>query len=470
MSIILGVNCFHADAAACLLIDGQLVGAVAEERLGERVKHTSRFPENAIRWLLDANGVRVKDIDYLAIPRDTSANRAAKAAHIARNPLAGARAVVEHFRRQNKTQDFLAQIPAICDADPADARFEVVHVEHHLAHVASSYFVSPFDGLAAGFSYDASGDFVSAMAARCEGNRIEVLDKVTLPHSLGFFYTALCHFIGFDQFGEEYKVMGLAPYGEDRFRDEMQTLLTFDEETWFRLATDYFQMHSGGASDASDGAGRPTIEHMFSDKLSQLLGPARARAEPLGQREMDIARSTQVRFEEATVHCLTRLHEAVPSDNLAMAGGCALNGVANARILRETPFETPYLQPASSDDGTCIGAAYVVWHHVLGQTERFHMEHAFWGPGYSDSAVAHAALESGFAVRQCASDDELVELAAQYIANGSVLGWYQGRSEWGPRALGHRSIWLILHCLTSRTLSTLKLSVASRFDRLLPAC
>ena len=440
MSIILGVNSFHADSAACLLIDGRLVGAVAEERLGRRIKHTSRFPENAIRWLLEENGVRVKDLTHLAVPRDSAANRLAKATHIARNPLEGARAVAEHYRRQQVTQDYFAQIPKICDVDPADANFEIVNVEHHLAHVASSYFVSPFDGLTAGFSYDASGDFVSAMAARCEGNKIRVLDKVALPHSLGFFYTALCHFIGFDQFGEEYKVMGLAPYGEDRYRDEIQKLVSFDDSSWFRIATAYFKMHSGGASDASDEVGRPTIDHMFSDKMTELLGPARRRTDDLTQREWDIARSTQIRFEEAAVHCLSRLHKKIPTCQLAMAGGCALNGVANARILRETPFEVPYLQPASSDDGTCIGAAYVVWHHVLGQSERFHMEHAFWGPDYSEEAIRMAILESGFSFESCASNEELTEMAAGEIASGKVVGWYQGRSEWGPRALGNRSI------------------------------
>jgi len=278
------------------------------------------------------------------------------------------------------------------------------------------------------------------MAARCEGSRIEVLDRVTLPHSLGFFYTALCQFIGFDDFGEEYKVMGLAPYGEDKYGDLMRELVTFDDQNWYRLATGYFGMHEGGESGELDDTRRIVMGRFYTDKLINALGTPRKRSDPLTQREKDIARSTQVRFEEAALHCLTRLQSLVPTPRLAMAGGCALNGVANARIHRETQFTQHYLQSAASDDGTCLGAAYWVWHNVLGRTERFHMQHAFWGPGYSNERMQKVAEDSGFHVTACTTDAELVEVAAGLIADGLVTGWYQGRSEWGPRALGNRSI------------------------------
>src|SRR5829696_4928650 len=211
MSLILALNAFHADSAACLLIDGKLVGAVAEERLGNRRKHSSSFPENAIRWLLAANGVRLRDIDYVAVPRDKHANRFAKAAWIAGHPFRGLRAAREHYSRGRKTRSMVERLAEICAESPETAKFITIPVEHHLAHIASAYYCSPFDGLTAAFSYDASGDFCSAMAARCAGTRIEVIDRVTLPDSLGFFYTALCQLIGFDEFGEEYKVMGLSP-------------------------------------------------------------------------------------------------------------------------------------------------------------------------------------------------------------------------------------------------------------------
>ena len=459
MSVILGFNAFHADSAACLVVDGQLVGAVAEERLGERRKHSPAFPAQAIRRLLADAGLRLRDVTLVALARDPAANRAAKLSYVVRHPLKAAGAVVEHLSRNRRTQGILEQLAEVCGEDPAQVRFQTVGVEHHLAHIASAYYLSPFEGLTAGLSYDASGDFASLMAARCEGTRIQVLDRVTLPHSLGFFYTALCQFIGFDEFGEEYKVMGLAPYGEDRYGDLMRELVRLDEGHWYRLATDYFGMHEGGESGAVDATQRIVMGRFYTDRLSAALGAPRRRADPLTQREMDIARSTQVRFEEAAVHCLGRLHGLVPTARLAMAGGCALNGVANARIQRETPFTDHYLQAAASDDGTCLGAAYWVWHNVLGRSERFHMRHAFWGPGYGEERLRAVAEASGFPLRVCADEGELVEVAAGLIAEGLVMGWYQGRSEWGPRALGNRSI------LANPALPTMKDTLNAKIKR-----
>ena len=459
MTVILGFNAFHADSAACLLVDGQLVGAVAEERLGERRKHSPAFPENAIRRLLADAGLRLRDVTHVALARDPAANRAAKMAYVAQHPLKAAGAVVEHLGRNRRTQSTLEQLAAVCGEDPARVSFETIGVEHHLAHIASAYYLSPFESLTAGFSYDASGDFASMMAARCEGTRIEVLDKVTLPHSLGFFYTALCQFIGFDDFGEEYKVMGLAPYGEERYGEVMRQLVTFDDRHWYRLNTGFFGMHEGGESGALDDDQRIVMGRFYTDRLIDALGAPRKRSDPLTQREKDIARSTQVRFEEAAVHCLSRLQVRVPSTRLAMAGGCALNGVANARIHRETPFTQHYLQAAASDDGTCLGAAYWVWHNVLGRGERFHMQHAFWGPEYADERMRKVAEASGYLVRVCAGEQDLVDTAAGLIADGLVVGWYQGRSEWGPRALGNRSI------LANPAIPTMKDTINAKIKR-----
>ena len=459
MTAILGLNAFHADSAACLVIDGQLVGAVAEERLGERLKHSPKFPENAIRWLLKDNGLELSDITHLALPRDTRANRWQKARYVLQNPRKGLAAAREHLSRSRKTESMISKLATICGQDESNVSFETINVEHHLAHIASAYYVSPFEELTAGLSYDASGDFVSAMAARCEGSTIEVLDRVSLPHSLGFFYTALCQFIGFDQFGEEYKVMGLAPYGEDKYSEIMSNLVRLENGGWFSLNQKFFGMHDGGESGSLNDNSRLIMGRMFTEALVQELGDAaKSGAEP-SQREMDIARSTQVRFEEAALHCLNRLHSLVPSPRLAMAGGCALNGVANARILRETQFETPYLQAAASDDGTCLGAAYHVWHHVLGKTERFHMKHAFWGPRYSDEEIRKAASHAGVSITECKDDAELVSKAGKLIADGNVTGWYQGRSEWGPRALGNRSI------LANPAIMTMKDTINAKIKR-----
>ncbi|MBF7730498.1 carbamoyltransferase family protein [Pseudomonas sp. N040] len=459
MTVILGFNAFHADSAACLVVDGVLIGAVSEERLGARVKHSSAFPENAIRRLLGDAGLTLKDVTHVAVARDPKANYLAKMTYVAQRPLKAAGAVLEHFRRNRKSQSTLQLLAEVCGEDPASLKFEVIGVEHHLAHIASAYYLSPFEGVTAALSYDGSGDFASMMVARCEGNQIEILDRVTLPDSLGFFYTAMCQFIGFDHFGEEYKVMGLAPYGEDRYREVMSQLVLLDDDDWFRLGAGYFGMHDGGESGASDNAGQVAMGRFYTDRLISVLGNPRPRNAPLTQREMDIARSTQVRFEEAALHCLNRLHKLVPTGQLVMAGGCALNGVANARILRETPFTTPYLQAAASDDGTCLGAAYVVWHQVLGRKERFHMKHAFWGPAYPDERMRAVAEASGYLFKVCADDSELAEVAARLIADGLVLGWYQGRSEWGPRALGNRSI------LANPAIATMKETINAKIKR-----
>lgn len=458
MSVILGLNAFHADSAACLVIDGKLVGAVAEERLGARERHSPDFPENAILWLLADNGLKLADLTHVASPRDTSANRTAKIRYAISNPMKGGRAALEHFSRFRKTQSMLHQLATICDEDPASISFETVAVEHHLAHIASSYYCSPFDGLTAGFSYDASGDFSSAMAARCEGSQIEVLDRVTLPDSLGFFYTALCQFIGFDEFGEEYKVMGLAPYGEDVYSDLMRKLVELPEEGWFRLDKRAFGMHEGGESGARDDRGHIAMGRLWRDPIRTALGTPAERGS-ITQREKDIARSVQVRFEDAAVHCLKRLHRMIGTEQIVMAGGCALNGVANARILRDTPFQSPYLQAAASDDGTCLGAAFWVWHNVVGSAERFHMEHAFWGPQYSDTRHRSAIEATGLPVEELARDEPLVERVAQLIADGLVVGWYQGRSEWGPRALGNRSI------LANPAVKTMKDTINTKIKR-----
>ena len=459
MSVILGINAFHADSAVCLVVNGELQAAVAEERLGERRKHSPRFPENAIRRVLADAGLRLRDVTHVAVPKNPSANLAAKFGYVVRSPLKTAGAVIEHFARRQSSESAFDRLAGICGEDPSAVRFQMVNVEHHLAHIASAYYLSPFESLTAGFSYDASGDFVSAMAARCEGSRIEVLDRVALPNSLGFFYTAFCQFIGFGGFGEEYKVMGLAPYGEDRYRSEMRELLILEGEDWFRLKPGYFGMHQGGESGGLDELGQIRMDALYTPRLVEMFGAPRQRDEPLTQREMDIARSVQVRFEEAAINCMTSLHRLVPTDQLVMAGGCSLNGVANARILRDTPFQKTYLQCASADDGTCLGAAYYAWHEVAKQDKRFQMKHAYWGPGYAEEEMHSAAQAAGLPIQTHADDASLVEAVAQLIADGKVVGWYQGRSEWGPRALGNRSI------LANPMLSTMKDTINAKIKR-----
>lgn len=439
MTAILGINSNHPDSSAALVVDGRLIAAVAEERLGRRLKHDPSFPSQAIQSVLSAGGISAKDLTYIAIPHDANANLRVKARYVLANPISSMGAVVENRRRRRGELGIAGEVAAAAGLAPDAVRATVVPVEHHLAHIASAYYCSPFDGVTAGFSFDASGDFVSAMAARCEGTKIEVVKRVHLPDSLGFFYTAACQFIGFDGFGEEYKVMGLAPYGEDRYADFMSQAVNLGEEQWFKLGRGLFKMHSGGEGGSLDENEHVAQDIIFTERWREALGEPRSRGAELTQREKDIARSCQVRFESAAMHCLTQLHEQVPTSRLVSAGGCALNGVANARVLRDTPFKDTYLQAASADDGLSVGAALWAWHNVAGGKERFHMQHAYWGPEHWTAELEAAARSSGMQVYEIPRA-LLPLVGAALIRAGLVLGWYQGRSEWGPRALGNRSI------------------------------
>jgi len=458
MSIILGIDAYHPDAAACLVIDGKLKAAVAEERLGSRWKHDASFPANSIRWCLDYAGIKLDDVTHVAVARDQSSNKAAKVEYVLRHPVASRSIVSTFLKRRKKLASLREQLVEICGSSMQNYHAQEVYVEHHLAHLASSYYLSPFD-FAAGLTYDGAGDFAALLAARCQGNQIEVLDRVCLPHSLGFFYTALCQFIGFDGFGEEYKVMGLAPYGEDRFGKEMEQLLALPDNGWFRLNPRYLAMPRGYDESCMDEHGFIRLECLYTSRIQELFGPSRKRGEELTQRDKDIARSCQAHFEKAAIHCVNRLHGLVPERNLCMAGGCALNGVANARILRDTPFTTPYLQAASSDDGTCLGAAYWCYHNVVGGQERFWMKHAFWGPEYPETEIVSALQKHQLTAYRCMDNAELTDRAAQLIHQGNVVGWYQGRSEWGPRALGNRSI------LANPTIPTMKATINAKIKR-----
>ncbi len=436
--LILGLNAFHPDSSACALKDGRLVAAVAEERLGKRLKHVAGFPANALREVLRMAGATIRDVDYVAIGNDSNANLGAKVSHVLWSPFRSARGVVTHLQRRAKMQSMRRLVADACGAAEADCRFKVARVEHHLAHIASSYFASDFEQ-AAGFSYDGAGDFTTAMFAHCQGQRIQVLDRVPVPHSLGFFYTAICQFIGFTGFGDEYKVMGLAAYGQPAHLDFARELMPLDGQARFQLNPDLFIPLQRNLEEFTDDRGQIHLPPLYSEGFTSRLGPPRARNAELSQRDKDLAVSCQTHFEEAVLRCLTWLHERVPVENLVTAGGCALNGVCNARILRDTPFKRSYIQCAASDDGTAVGAALYVWNSVLGKPRAGSIDHTCWGPEHPEQAMEAALREAELSFERFEREG-LLKRAAAHLNAGHVIGWYQGRSEWGPRALGNRSI------------------------------
>ena len=439
MCLILGLNAYHPDAAACLLGDGQLLAAVAEERLGARAKHAAGFPALAIRSVLKMAGVTMRDVNYVAIGNDGNANIAAKVRHVLGSPAGSIKGVATHLQRRRAIRGTRQMIAEACGASAADCRFKTCRVEHHLAHIAGSYYASDFDQ-AAGFSFDASGDFTSAMFAACRGNQIEIMDRVHLPHSLGYFYTALCQLAGFDAFGEEYKVMGLSAYGEPRYLELMRELLAPDTRGGYRLNRKYFRPLGKNLEECIGSDGQIKLPPLYSSALVRMLGDPRKRGDEITQRERDIAASCQAHFENIVINSVRALHRRLPGiAHLVTAGGCALNGVCNARILRDTPFAHDYIQSAASDDGTAVGAALYVWNVLLRRPRAGAISHAYWGPEYSEAEMESALRKAGLSFRRL-DRHSLLERSASELHAGQVIGWYQGRSEWGPRALGNRSI------------------------------
>jgi carbamoyltransferase len=436
---ILGLNTFHADSGAALLKDGELIAAVTEERLN-RIKHFAGFPARSIKEVLDLGGISITDVDHIGINKDSKANLMAKLGFALSNLTRITKMARQRLEYRAKAQSAPRMICESLGIEPDSLRARVHNVEHHLCHAASCFLVSDFDR-AAIFSVDGFGDFASTLTALGEGNKIDVLDRVLFPHSLGIVYTMVCQFIGYDQYGDEGKVMGLAPYGEPAYEDFFDQLVQLNSRGRFELDLDYFLHHREGVDYSFDNEGSPTVAPLFSEAMVRKFGAPRRRDTELTQRDKDLAASLQKRLEKAYFHVLNYLFEQTHSEALCLAGGVALNSVANGQIFEKTPFRRVFTQPAAGDDGTALGVAFYIHNCILGQPRRFVMEHAYTGREYTDEEIKKAISDvpEGIAVNR-AEDSEVYRRTAQAIAEGKVVGWFQGRMEWGPRALGNRSI------------------------------
>jgi carbamoyltransferase len=441
--IILGLNAWHADAAACILRDGRLLAAAEEERF-RRVKHWAGLPTEAVAYCLREAGVRLGEVDLIAINRRPSAHLLRKALFtLAARPSTGA--VRDRLRNAARIGDAGPALAAAFSADPQAIASRIRRVEHHRAHLASAYLVSPFPE-AALVSVDGFGDFVSTMWGRGEGPRIAVDGEVLFPHSLGLFYLAITQHLGFPRYGDEYKVMGLAPYGKPAFLPQMRRLVKLLPRGGFALGLEYFCHHTAGTGMLWAG-GEPTIGRIFAPALEELIGPAREPDAELEQRHRDLAASVQQAYEEAFFHVLGHAQRITGSRALCLAGGCGMNSVANGKLFERTAFRELFVQPAAGDAGGAVGAAYYLWNQELGRPRSFVMDHAYLGPSFTNEEIG-ALLESrrdeleaaGCAVEAVDDEGSLCRRAAAAIAAGSVVGWFQGRMEWGPRALGNRSI------------------------------
>jgi carbamoyltransferase len=444
MTYILGLNAYHADAAACLVKDGTLVAAVEEERF-RRIKHWGGFPTESVRYCLAEGGISLADVEHVAVNSDNSANRWRKLAYVLTSGVSPGY-VLKRLRQRSDRADIAGNLKQHL---PDQTFGGTVHaVEHHLCHLASAFLVSPYE-TAVAVSVDGFGDFSSAAWGLGTGGSIAVGGRVYFPHSLGVFYEAITQFIGFPHYGDEYKVMGLAPYGEPRFVDLMKQIVRLKGDGTFELDLRYFRHASGEGANYQVKDGIPSGGRLWSDALAELLGPARDPAALLEDRHRDIARSAQVTYENAFFNLLQAVHRRYGADAVVLAGGCAYNSVANGKVLERSPFKQLYVQSAGGDAGGAIGAAFATWHKLGGTSARRHfvMDHAYWGPSATPDQITAAIAErradfdaAGCTIERIADEATLCRRTAQEISLGKVIGWFQGRLEWGPRALGNRSI------------------------------
>src|SRR6267154_2262968 len=366
---ILGINAYHGNASAA-----------------------------AIRYCLKEAGLKLEEIDHVAVPRNPLARLGTKLFYALRMP-SFARGRAKVLVKFTGVREALA---AAFDSDPNKINAQFHRIEHHQAHLASAFFVSPFER-AALLSADGLGDFASTMWGSGSGNRMEIADAIVFPHSLGLYYTAVTQYLGFQKFGDEYKVMGLAAYGEPEKLEDFRDIVRFDANgngNGFRLGLEYFVHHRTGPEMSwADADKTPTLGRLFSGRMSQKLGAARLAEEPLEKRHRNLAASLQARLEEVYLGMLQKLAKATGLKSICLAGGVAFNCVANGKIFDATPFEQVYVQPAAGDAGLAVGAAYYVWHQKLGKPRSFVMEHAYWGPGYSREEICRAIDSNGLAHR-----------------------------------------------------------------------
>lgn len=435
---ILGINAYHADSSAAIFKNGVMIAATEEERF-RRVKHWAGFPSMAVQFCLEEAGITLAEVDHIAIGRDPYAKFRNKVLFLLKNPSGGWNAVVDRLKNARKVSSLEDEFIALKGApDKAVIKSKIHQVEHHRSHLASAFFASPFEE-AALVSIDGSGDFTTTMIGVGKGNKIEVLDSVDFPHSVGLFYTAFTQLLGFPHYGDEYKVMGLAPYGEAKYVDKLRDVLLFDNNNGlFTLNLKYFRSAKQGiVSYGHDHI--PVVASLYSSYMEEKFGAARKKEEPLSQYHKDMAASIQRITEELIFHILNHLQKRTGLSTVCIAGGVAQNSVANGKITRNTGFKRVYIPSAGHDAGISMGAALYVHNQLLHQPRATPIWSAYTGSRFTNEAI-EAYLKSRNIVYTRYSDEELYEKVANRLIDAGVVGWFNGRAEFGPRALGARSI------------------------------
>lgn len=460
---ILGINAFHGDSSACLIQDGQLIAAIEEKRFN-RIKHWAGFPVESIKYCLEQGGIDVTDLDHVGISSNPKANLGSKLLFTLKE-RPSISSLIDRFKKQSKSTSLKDQLADVCGVRSEDINASIHMLEHHSTHIASAFLISPFDK-AAILSVDGMGDFVSTHSAFGKGNKLEYFSRVFYPHSIGYLYNAITLYLGFCRYGDEYKVMGLAPYGEPEYLDAFRKIIYPSGEN-FELNLDYFTHHKKGiAMKWDDGA--PTVEPFYSQELEKLLGPARDAKSEINTKHQNIAASLQAVTEEIVFHLLNRLHDRCNTNNLCIAGGVAMNSVANGKIVEKTPFQNIFVLVGAADNGTSIGAAFYVWNQILKQPRNFVLDHAYWGSEFSDEDCLKA-LQNENLTAEYLDRNALNSQVVDDLCQGKVVGWFQGRMEFGARALGNRSLLADPRRVDMRDIINLKIKFREKFRPFAPS-
>ncbi|AEW03005.1 carbamoyltransferase [Niastella koreensis] len=434
---ILGLNAYHADSSAAIFKDGKMIAATEEERF-RRQKHWAGFPSMAVQFCLKEAGISLSQVDHIAIGRDPSAKMNKKLMFLLKNPGGGFNAVLDRLKNARKVASLEEEFILIDNTvDKAVIKSKIHQIEHHRSHLASAFFASPFEE-AALLSIDGSGDFTTTMTGIGKGNQIEVLESVDFPHSVGLFYTALTQLLGFPHYGDEYKVMGLAPYGEPKYVDKLKEVLRFENNGLFSLDLKYFRSAKSGIVSYGDDH-IPVVAPLYTDLMVEKFGAVRKKEEPLSQYHKDLAASVQRVTEELIFHILNHLQKRTGLTSVCIAGGVAQNSVANGKLTRNTGFKNVYIPSAGHDAGISMGSALYVYNHILKQERAAPIWSAYTGSRFSNEEIEQY-LQSRNITYKRLSDEELYDKVSDQLINAGVVGWFNGRAEFGPRALGARSI------------------------------
>lgn len=432
---ILGINAYHADSSAAIFVDGKLVAATEEERF-TRIKHWAGFPAKAIAFCLKEAGISLDELDHISIGRDPKAKMKNKMAFLAKNPLANVGMVMDRLKNAKNVSSLEDEFAKSFGVSAEMIKPKIHQVEHHRSHLASAFFASPYEQ-AAILSIDGSGDFTTTMIAVGKGNQIEVLDSVDFPVSAGLFYTAFTQYLGFPHYGDEYKVMGLAPYGEPKYVDEIKKVLHFTEDGLFKWDQQYFTPATKIKLDYEGNI--PTVSQLYTKRIEDLFGTAREKGQELTQKHKDIAASVQRVCEELIMHILNHLQKRTGLKNVCIAGGVAQNSVANGKVISNTGFEQVYIPSAGHDAGISMGAGLYVYNQILNNPRTAPIYSAYTGSRFSNDEIEEF-LKSKNVKYAKLSDTELYNKITDKLLEPGVVGWFSGRAEFGPRALGGRSI------------------------------